>query len=184
MRGANFLPSVSPLNVSGQNLARLINLFNGRGDGQSMSDSEKRLLMCPENIHAGMKLGPVFYVVRPEQIEAFARGTRSTNPLFTGTSPAGDQIAPPTMRLQDYALLIAAHFYGGSGGVHAKHWNEFHAPMRANQPVKTEGRITWVERKRGKFYFELEYESRDAVTDELLMRQAITSVLLQEGKIA
>jgi hypothetical protein len=56
--------------------------------------------------------------------------------------------------------------------------------MRANQPVKTEGRITWVERKRGKFYFELEYESRDAVTDELLMRQAITSVLLQEGKIA
>ena len=81
-------------------------------------------------------------------------------------------------------MLIAAHFYGGSGGVHAKHWNEFYAPMRAKQSVKTEGRITRVERKRGKFYFVLEYESRDAVTDELLMRQAITSVLLLEGKIA
>jgi hypothetical protein len=131
-----------------------------------------------------MKLGPVFYVVKPEQIEAFARATASSNSLFTKNSPPQDQIAPPTMRLQDYALLIAAHFYGGSGGVHAKHWTEFHAPMRVNQPVKTEGRITRVERKRAKFYFELEYESRDATTDELLVRQAIISVLLLEGKIA
>jgi hypothetical protein len=170
--------------VSGQNLARLLNLFNGNRDRRLMMDQEKRLLMCPENVHEGMTLGPIFYLVAPEQIEAFARGTRSRNPLFTNNSPAGDQIAPPTMRLQDYALLIAAHFYGGSGGVHAKHWNEFYAPMRAHQSVKSEGRITRVERKRGKFYFVLEYETRDAVTDELLMRQAITSVLLLEGKIA
>ena len=147
-------------------------------------DQDKRLLICPENLHEGMKLGPVFYVVKPEQIEAFARATASSNSLFTKNSPAEDQIAPPTMRLQDYALLIAAHFYGGSGGVHAKHWTEFHAPMRVNQSVKTEGRITRVERKRGKFYFELEYEARDATTDELLVRQAIISVLLLEGKIA
>ena len=147
-------------------------------------DQETRLLMCPENLHEGMQLGPVFYVVKPEQIEAFARGTASSNPLFAKKPRPEDQIAPPTMRLQDYALLIAAHFYGGSGGVHAKHWNEFHAPMHANQSVRTEGRITRVERKRGKFYFELEYESRDATTDQLLVRQAITSVLLVEGKIA
>ncbi|HLI81196.1 MAG TPA: MaoC family dehydratase N-terminal domain-containing protein [Candidatus Binataceae bacterium] len=145
----------------------------------AMADQEKRALMCPDNVHQGLKLGPIFYVVKAEQIDAFARGTSSTNPLFTK-----DHIAPPTMRLQDYALLIATHFYGGSGGVHAKHWNEFHAPMRAGQTVKTEGRITRTERKRGKFYFELEYETRDASTDELLVRQAITSVLLVEGKIA
>ena len=143
-------------------------------------EHENRLLMCPDNVHQGMQLGPIFYTVTLAQIEAFARGTGSTNPLFSGEY----QIAPPTMRLQDYALLIAAHFYGGSGGVHAKHWNEFHAPMRAGQTVRTEGRITGVERKRGKFYFVLEYESYDVATDELLMRQAITSVLLQEGKIA
>ena len=117
-----------------------------------MTNTETRLLMCPDNVREGMKLGPIFYVVTPEQIEAFARGT-STNPLFTH-----DHIAPPTMRLQDYALLIAAHFYGGSGGVHAKHWNEFYAPMRAGQSVKSEGRITRIEHKRGKFYFVLEYE--------------------------
>ena len=141
-------------------------------------ESENRLLMCPDNVHEGMRLGPIFYVVKPEQIATFARATGG-NPLFTR-----DQIAPPTMRLADYALLIAAHFYGGSGGVHAKHWSEFYAPMRAHQTVKTEGRITRVERRRGKFYFELQYESRDAATDELLVRQAITSVLLVEGKIA
>ena len=135
--------------------------------------------MRPENVHAGMRLGPVSYVVKAEQIDAFARGTSTTNPLYLS-----DRIAPPTMRLQDYALLIAKHFYGGSGGVHARHWNEFHAPMRAGQKVKTEGRITRTEHKRGKFYFELEYESRDAETGELLMRQAITSVLLVEGKIS
>ena len=144
---------------------------------------DQRLLMGPENLHEGMWLGPIFYVVKPEQIEAFASATGSTNPLFTKSSLTGDQIAPPTMRLQDYALLIASHFRGGSGGVHAKHWTEFHAPMRANQTVKTEGRITSVQRKRGKFYFDLEYESSDAATNELLVRQAITSVLLIEGKI-
>ena len=144
-----------------------------------MTNHEQRALMCPDNVREGIKLGPVFYVVNPEQIDAFARATSSTNPIFTN-----DRIAPPTMRLQDYALLIATHFYGGSGGVHAKHWSEFHAPMRAGQAVKTEGSITKTERKRGKFYFELEYETRDAATNELLVRQAITSVLLVEGKIA
>ena len=142
------------------------------------TDQEKRVLMCPENVHEGMLLGPIFYVVTAEQIDRFARATSNDNPLFTR-----DRIALPTMRLQDYALLIAKHFYGGSGGVHAKHWNEFHAPMRAGRTIKSEGRITKTERKRGKFYFELEYESRDAETGELLMRQAITSVLLVEGKI-
>lgn len=144
---------------------------------------DQRLLMCPENLREGMQLGPVFYIVMPEQIEVFACATGSDNPLFTANSPHG-QMAPPTMRLQDYALLIAAHFRGGSGGVHAKHRSEFFAPMRAGQAVRTEGRITKAWHKRGKFYFELEYESRDATTEELLVRQAITSVLLREGAIA
>ncbi len=139
--------------------------------------------MCPENLHEGMQLGPIFYVVKPEQIEAFAAATANSSAPLMKSSAARDQVAPPTMRLQDYALLIAAHFRGGSGGVHAKHWTEFHAPMRANQAVKTQGRITKIARKRGKFYFELQYESRDAATDELLVRQAITSVLLLAGKI-
>lgn len=144
---------------------------------------DQRLLMCPENLHAGMKLGPIWYIVMPEQIEAFARATGSENPLYTKNSPAGAQIAPLTMRLQDYALLVAAHFRGGSGGVHARQRSEFYAPMRAEQAVRTEGSITKTWHKRGKFYFELEYESRDAVTEELLVRQAMTAVLLHEGKM-
>jgi len=144
----------------------------------AMDAAETRALMCPENLHEGMKLGPVFYVVAPAQIEKFARATGADS-IFLN-----DGIAPPTMRLQDYALLIAKHFHGGSGGVHAKHWNEFHAPMHAGQAVKTEGRITRAERKRGKFYFEIEYESHDAESGELLVRQAITAVLLVEGKIS
>jgi hypothetical protein len=52
--------------------------------------------------------------------------------------------------------------------------------MRIGQAVKCEGRITATYRKRGKFYFTLEYESRDAVTDQMLIRQAITSVLLND----
>ncbi len=85
------------------------------------------------------------------------------------------------MRLQDYALLIATRLKGGKGGVHAKHWCEFHEPMRVGQAVKVEGTITATYRKRGKFYFTLEYESRDALTGQLLVRQAITSVLLNES---
>ncbi len=140
-----------------------------------MSD-ENKLPMRADNLREGMRLGPVFYVLSAEQIGKFADALKTDNPLYRGDEP----IAPPTMRLQDYALLIAKHFKGGRGGVHAKHWCEFIKPVRAGQAIRSEGVITATYRKRGKFYFTLEYESRDAATDELLVRQAITSVLLSE----
>jgi len=137
--------------------------------------------MCPENLHEGMRLGPIHYVVTPERARAFSSAVKATAPDFIPSAQNPDAIVSPTMRLQDYALLIATHLKGGKGGVHAKHWCEFHEPMRVGQSVKTAGRITATYRKRGKFYFTLEYESRDAVTDQLLVRQAITSVLLNDS---
>jgi len=141
---------------------------------------DARLPMCSENLHQGMRLGPIHYVVTPEQARTFSQAVGAANPEFIVDARNPGAIVSPTMRLQDYALLIATHFKGGKGGVHAKHWCEFHEPMRVGQAVKTEGTITDVYRKRGKFYFTLEYESRDAVTGRLLVRQAITSVLLND----
>ncbi|HUY37350.1 MAG TPA: MaoC family dehydratase N-terminal domain-containing protein [Candidatus Binataceae bacterium] len=144
-------------------------------------DGEARLEMRAENLHEGTRLGPIFYIVSGEQISAFACAIGSKNPLYAGAGA----IAPPTMRLLDYALLITKHFKGGKGGVHAKHWCEYHAPMRAGQAVRVDGVMTDAAHKRGKFYFTLEYETRDAATGELLTRQAITSVLLNDkGRMA
>ena len=139
---------------------------------------DTRLPMCPENLHEGMLLGPIHYVVTPEQARAFSHAVGAASPEFVVDAHNPEAIVSPTMRLLDYALLIATHLKGGKGGVHAKHWCEFHEPMRVGQAVKTVGTITATYRKRGKFYFTLEYESRDAVTDHLLVRQAITAVLL------
>jgi hypothetical protein len=147
--------------------------------GEAMSEDE-RLLMCPANLHEGMRLGPIHYVIAPEQARAFANAVGAKNRDFIPETKTDDALVSPTMRLQDYALLIATQLKGGKGGVHAKHWCELHEPMRVGQAIKTEGTITAAFRKRGKFYFTLEYESRDAVTDRLLVRQAITSVLLNE----
>ena len=141
---------------------------------------DTRLPMCPENLHEGMRLGPIHYVVSAEQAGTFANAVGARNPDFIPNAETGEALASPTMRLPDYALLIATHLKGGKGGVHAKHWCEFHEPMRVGQAVKTEGTITAAFRKRGKFYFTLQYESRDALTDRLLVRQAITSVLLND----
>jgi N-terminal half of MaoC dehydratase len=140
-----------------------------------------RLPMCPENLHEGMSLGPIRYVVMAERARAFAEAVKATNPEFIVDERNPNAIVSPTMRLQDYALLIATRLKGGKGGVHAKHWCEFHEPMRVGQSVKVEGRISATYRKRGKFYFTLEYESRDAATNQLLVRQAITSVLLNDN---
>lgn len=145
--------------------------------------TDNRILMCPENLREGMKLGPIFYVVSADQVNRFTRALRTNNPLFTDESPAGAQLAPPTMRLNDYALLIAEHFRGGSGGVHARHRCDLLEPLQVGQSIKASGRIARVYRQRGKFYFELEYEARDAQSDRLLMRQAITSVLLERGEM-
>jgi len=141
---------------------------------------DPRLPMCPENLHEGMRLGPIHYVVTLERARAFSVAVRATHPDFIFNSQNPGAIVSPTTRLPDYALLIATRFKGGKGGVHAKHWCEFHEPMRAGQAVKTEGSITATYSKRGKFYFTLEYESRDAGSDQLLVRQAITSVLLND----
>lgn len=141
---------------------------------------DTRLPMCAANLHEGMRLGPIHYVVTAEQARAFADAAGAASPEFIADARKPGAIVSPTMRLQDYALLIAAHLKGGKGGVHAKHWCEFHEPMRVGQAVRTEGTITAVYRKRGKFYFTLEYESRDAATDRLLVRQKITSVLLND----
>ena len=135
---------------------------------------DQRVEMRAENLHQGMRLGPVFYIVESQQIRAFAAALRSASPLYQSDSP----LAPPTMRLNDYALLIAQHFKGGKGGVHARHRAEFIEPVRAGQAVRVNGTVISTERKRGKFYFTLEYETRDATDNRLLVRQAITSVLI------
>jgi len=137
--------------------------------------------MCPENLREGMRLGPLHYVITAERARAFSQAVKAANPDVIATAQNPNAIVSPTMRLPDYALLIATRLKGGKGGVHAKHWCEFHEPMRVGQAVKVEGTITATYRRRGKFYFTLEYESRDAVTDQLLVRQAITSVLLNES---
>jgi hypothetical protein len=141
---------------------------------------DTRLPMCPENLHEGMRLGPINYVITPERARSFSDAVRAANPDFIPSAQNPNALVPPTMRLQDYALLIATHLKGGKGGVHAKHWCEFHEPMRVGLAVKVEGTITATYRKRGKFYFTLEYEARDAATNLLLIRQAITSVLLND----
>jgi hypothetical protein len=151
-----------------------------------MSESDDdRLPMCPENLPVGMRLGPVHYIVMPEQVRAFSRAVGGTGREFDPDVAQQNAIASPTMRLQDYALLIATRLKGGKGGVHAKHWCEFHHPMRVGQAIKSEGVIAETYRQRGKFYFTLEYEARDAVSNELLVRQSITSILLNDkGEMA
>jgi hypothetical protein len=136
---------------------------------------DNRIPMKAENLHEGLRLGPLFYVVSAQQIKKFRTALKDSDaPAFD------DATMPPTMRLNDYALLIATRFKGGKGGVHAKHWCEFHEPLRAGQAIRVEGTIKATFRKRGKFYFILEYEQRDAESGKLMTRQAITSVLLNE----
>ena len=148
---------------------------------QTGKKPDDRLEMCADNLQEGQRLGPVFYVVGSDQIKAFASALRSRNPLYLDD----DGVAPPTMRLLDYSLLIATHFKGGKGGVHAKHRCDFIEPLRVGQAVRVEGTVTSIQRRRGKFYFTLEYETRDANSNQLLVRQAITSILLsREGAMS
>ena len=156
-------------------------LRDGRGGVEASVSEDTRLLMCEENLKAGMRLGPIFYTVPAQQVDSFTHALDDHNPLFASSAPGGAPLAPPTMRLLDYALLIAAHFRGGSGGVHAKQRMELIEPMRVGQSVRVDGTVTETYRKRGKVYFVLEYEQRDAESSQLLVRQEITAVLLKGG---
>jgi len=43
---------------------------------------DTRLPMCPENLHEGMRLGPIHYVVTPERSRAFSHAVKAANPDF------------------------------------------------------------------------------------------------------
>src|SRR5208282_1798324 len=82
-------------------------------EGDATMSEDTRLPMCAENLHAGMRLGPIHYVVTPEQARAFSQVVGAASPEFTVDARNPDAIVSPTMRLQDYALLIATHLKGG-----------------------------------------------------------------------
>jgi acyl dehydratase len=149
-------------------------------DDSESHEIDVRVPMRAENVRVGQTLGPLFYIVDAAQIAKFRTALDDANALFDPAGASSAALAPPTMRLQDYALLLASHFKGGRGGVHAKHRFEFIEPMRTGQAIRVEGRITSAERRRGKFYFTLDFEQSDAESGRTLCRQAITSVLLDD----
>ncbi|HVA79324.1 MAG TPA: MaoC family dehydratase [Candidatus Binataceae bacterium] len=123
-------------------------------------------------------MGPLFYIVSPEQVESFSEAIGSQNPLFTAASPLGVQFAPPTMRLRDYALLQRK--FGGSvpsmkgAGIHTRQRTEFHSPLYVGQAVKASGRLRATYIEKGRQCGDIEYEMRDAYSDRLLERHIIT----------
>jgi len=75
--------------------------FADRKETDAMSE-DGRLLMCPENLHEGMRLGPIHYVVMPEQARAFANAVGASNPEFIPDAKTGEAIGA----LQDSAMEL------------------------------------------------------------------------------
>src|SRR5215472_12072365 len=86
-------------NRGSPNLARLLESFNREA---AMSE-DSRLPMRPENLHRGMRLGPIHYVITAEQARAVADTVKAASPEFIPGEDNSKAIVSPTMRLPDYA---------------------------------------------------------------------------------
>jgi acyl dehydratase len=128
----------------------------------------------------GLKVGEEFvsdtYLVTPEEIETYAFAVDDHHPWFTGLSPFGGPVAPPTLTANQ-ALRLRHSKYTVHAGLHAKMQFEFVEPIRPGMRVRSRGRVIDKYERRGKQYMVTEFVTEDE-TGRPLVRGQFTQMLI------
>lgn len=108
---------------------------------------------------AGHVFEPVTYRVTAEAVAAYCDAVGIEHPWYTGASPFGGPIVPPTIITSDYSALLA-QVLPPFTGMHAKHRLELFAPIPVDAPVHVTGVLEEKYVKRGRHYLVVAYEAR------------------------
>ena len=117
-------------------------------------------------------------LVTPEVIETYAWAVDDHHPWFSGDSPFGGPVAPPTM-LGNQALHLRHSRYTVPGGLHAKMEFEFVEPIQPGMRTRSRGRVTDKYERRGKPYMVTEFTTEDE-RGTVLVRGRFTQMLFRD----
>jgi hypothetical protein len=114
-----------------------------------------------DDLQVGLKVGPLTYTITPDMVADFCAA------LPTGTAPyaagAADKAAvmPPTLLTTDYVALLHGQLELG-WGLMARHSLKIRHPIRVGETVIVTGEITDKYERKGRHYWTLRYEVRNA----------------------
>jgi acyl dehydratase len=116
------------------------------------------------------------HLVTPEDIETYAFAVDDHHPWFSGPSPFGGPVAPPTL-LANQALHLRHSKYIVHAGLHAKMEFRFLEPMRVGVRVRSRGKVIDKYERRGKQYMVTEFVTEDD-GGRALVRGQFTQMLI------
>jgi 3-hydroxybutyryl-CoA dehydratase len=118
-------------------------------------------------------------LVTPEDIDAYAYAVDDHHEWWSGPSPLGGPVAPPTM-LGNQALHLRHSKYIVHAGLHAKMEFNFLEPIRPGMRVRSRGRVVDKYERRGRQYMVTEFVTEDEA-GHALVRGQFTQMLIPEG---
>jgi acyl dehydratase len=149
-----------------------------------MTQAVKRTEFRPLTYEA-LEVGEEFvsdeHLVTPEDIEAYTFAVDDHHPWYTGDSPFGGLIAPPTM-MGNQALHLRHSRYIVHAGLHAKMEFRFLEPIRQGIRVRSRGKVIDKYERRGKPYMVTEFVTEDEA-GTVLVRGQFTQMLFRGERI-
>ena len=121
------------------------------------------------DLEVGDELGAIEYVLEAHLVREYAHGCEETTERHHGA--VGDAIAPPTIFHADKVRLFdlaCPEGNGPSARMHLEWWSEHHAVIRVGRRVRASGRVAERYVHNGRDRIVVDFELRDAETDELL----------------
>jgi hypothetical protein len=116
-----------------------------------------------EELHVGLKLGPLEETITDELIQRYLTSVSSTSPVYATLQEDGSRIAPMAVVESLTFLLLQLQFQIRTrhGGLQSRMEAVYREPPLLGTVVRVEGCVVEKYEKRGKQYYVMEADARD-----------------------
>lgn len=119
------------------------------------------------DLQVGLKVGPLSWTITPDMVADYCEALPAgTAPYAEGASDA-EAIMPPALLATDYIPLLHGNLELG-WGLMARHSLKILRPIRVGDTVVVTGEITDKYERKGRHYWTLRYEVRNAAGEVCL----------------
>ncbi|MFN8535347.1 MAG: MaoC family dehydratase [Dehalococcoidia bacterium] len=132
------------------------------------------------DLKIGDELTPAEFDVTPEWVENDARFKEDPSPWYTGPSPWGGPVAPPTLTNADFDRFLRANDFLMSGIIPTKTSHEYHGPVKVGSRIRTTCTVVDVSERKGRHYVTFEFLTTDD-SGKVLVKKRDTLLQMPQG---
>ena len=128
-----------------------------------------------EDLEVGLEVGPLRYIVTPEMVADFCAALPVDAQPYGAGGICADPIMPPTMLTTDYLPLLRGYLELG-WGLMSRHSLKSLRFVRVGDRVTVTGKITDKFVRKGRHYWTLQYDVKNAAGEPCLQSTITCSV--------